>query len=152
SGDNLKHVIENRARVAEHLGVGVAALCTAYQIHSPKTVIVEKPWEAKDAPQCDALVTKIPGIAIGVLTADCLPILMADPKGRVIAAVHSGWKGAFDGVIDAAVNAMASLGAQTADITASLGPCIGHASYEVGPEFHARFIQQDMTNDHFFTP
>ncbi len=147
SGDDLAKVMENRARVAQALG---GALVTAYQIHSNKAIIVEKPWEMMAAPQADALVTKTPGIALGVLTADCLPILLADEKARVIAAVHAGWKGAFDGVIDAAVDAMVKLGASVENIIAAIGPGIAQKSYEIGPEFHGRFLQQSIENANYF--
>ena len=150
SGDAIENVMENRDRVAKALNAGT--LCTAYQIHSPRVVVVEKAWEWKDAPEADALVARVPGIALGVLTADCLPILMADPESRVIAAVHAGWKGASGGVIEAAAEAMAGLGARTENIIAAIGPAIAQPSYEVGPEFHGRFLQQSMENDAFFLP
>jgi polyphenol oxidase len=148
SGDDIKNVLANRELVAKALGADT--LCTAYQIHSPQVEVVEKPWHWQAAPKADALVTTKPGIVLGVLTADCLPILLADEKNRVIGAAHAGWKGAFDGVIEATVQAMQRLGAQ--DIVAAMGPCIGQASYEVGPEFQARFLEQDPANAGYFQP
>lgn len=142
--------MENRNRVTNTVGGKAGSLCVAYQIHSAKAVIVDKPWHWKESPQADAVVTNKPGITLGVLTADCLPILMADAEHRIIAAVHAGWKGAFDGVIEAALAAMHQLGADNRYISASIGPAIAQASYEVGGEFHARFIQQNIENERFF--
>ena len=152
SGDTLEHVRKNRATVAEALGAKPEALVTAYQIHSPQAVVVKKPWDMKEAPQADALVTDVPGIAVGVLTADCLPILIADARQGVIAAIHAGWKGAFDGVIEAAISCMLQLGASTHDMFCAIGPAIEQKSYEVGPEFYARFLQQDIVNTRYFLP
>lgn len=152
SGDDVETVMQNRARVMAELCMKPEALCVAHQIHSAKAVMVDTPWHWKASPQADALVTNKPGIALGVLTADCLPILMADSENRVIAAVHAGWKGAFDGVIEAALAAMHQLGADTRYVAATIGPAIAQKSYEVGGEFHARFIQQDIQNERFFMP
>ncbi len=150
SGDDLAKVAQNRAYVARALGVD--NLCTAHQIHSPTTVILSEPWEWKNAPEADALATRTPGIAIGVLTADCLPILMADATARVIAAAHAGWKGAISGVVESAIAAMETLGAQRANIAASIGPAIAYCSYEVGEEFRARFLEESVSNEAYFTP
>lgn len=150
SGDIVGKVMENRARVAKALGQGPTSLVTCHQIHSPNVKTVGAPWEHKDAPQADAMVTGTPGITLGILTADCLPILFADTKTKVIGAAHAGWKGAFDGVIEAALEGMRNLGAHLPDIQASIGPGIAQASYEVGPEFYARFVQQDIANSEFF--
>jgi YfiH family protein len=152
SGDAPEKVFANRAIVAGTLGAAPGALVTAHQIHSNRAVIVEKPWTHKDAPQADALVTNRPGIALGVLTADCLPILLADNERKIIAAAHAGWKGAFDGIIEATVEAMRKLGANSESITAAIGPGIAQHSYEVGPEFFGRFMQRDMLNRDCFLP
>jgi YfiH family protein len=148
SGDDMEKVKENRRIVAAKMGAGV--LCTVHQTHSPDAVIVNEAWEHKDAPKADALVTNKPNIILGVLTADCLPILFADEKNGVIAAAHSGWKGAFSGVIENTIDKMQQLGASIPDISATIGPAISKKSYEVGAEFFERFIGQDNNNERFF--
>lgn len=150
SGDSIDAVSENRKRVAEILGCKREELCTAYQIHSPTAVILEEPLHWEKMPQADALVTTKPGIALGILTADCLPILFADPEHGVIAAAHAGWKGALGGVIESTLNAMQQLGAKPDSIQATIGPGIAQGSYEVGQEFHDRFITQDAGNKLYF--
>lgn len=150
SGDSEASVTTNRARICQALAA--PTLCTAYQIHSDKTVIVDEPWAWQNSPQADALVTNRPGIAIGVLTADCLPILLADSRHRVIAAVHAGWKGAFGGIVESALDAMLSLGAKKETILAAIGPAIAQGSYEVGSEFRERFLEQDDENAIYFIP
>jgi hypothetical protein len=150
SGDSLKNVRENRERVGELLGVDGAVLCTASQIHSAKAQIVQEPWQDSHAPTADALVTSETGIAIGVLTADCLPILFADAKNGVIAAAHSGWKGAISGIIENTILAMQQLGAKNDSIIATIGPAIAQSSYEVGAEFYANFLAQSSENERFF--
>jgi YfiH family protein len=148
SGDDMAKVVKNRASVAHALGQAPESLVTAYQIHSPNVVIVDKPWT--EAPQADAMATNVPGITLGILTADCLPILFADSKHRVIGAAHAGWKGAYDGVIEAAIGAMLKLGAKLPDISAAIGPAIAQRSYEVGGEFLARFLMQSNENQIYF--
>lgn len=150
SGDNAVHVEKNRFFVARALGVPAGNLCTAYQTHGATAITVDKPLPPAKGPEADALVTNVPGIAIGVLTADCLPILLADTKHRVAAAVHAGWKGAKGGVIESGVAAMQKLGARPLDIVASIGPGIGQCSYEVGGEFRDRFLAEDAGNAGFF--
>lgn len=150
SGDNLAHVAENRARVAAALHAPTYSLCTAYQIHSATAVIIDKPFSPDNIPQADALVTNTPGIALGILTADCLPILFSDPQARVIGAAHSGWKGAIGGVIEDTLDKMLSLGAQKTRIHATIGPAIAQASYEVGTEFYERFLAERPENNVFF--
>ena len=150
SNDDKAHVDENRRRVREAMAVG--ALNTLYQVHSPIAVTVTGPWENGPPPQADAMVTAVPGIALGILTADCAPVLLADPKARVIGAAHAGWKGAIGGVIEATLSAMEKLGAQRESIIAAVGPCISQANYEVGPEFHARFVTEDSAFGRFFVP
>ncbi len=130
--------------------MGGGRLCTVHQIHSPDAVIVNEPWEHKDAPKADAIVTNKPNIILGILTADCLPILFADEKNKVIAAAHSGWKGAFSGVIENTVETMRSLGAEEDNIIATIGPAISKNSYEVGAEFFDKFIEQSPENSQFF--
>lgn len=151
SGDDLKNVMENRAQAMQSIGYLSESLVTCYQIHSAHAITVTKTWDIQDSPQADAMVTKTPGIALGILTADCLPILCADPKAKIIGAIHAGWKGAFDGIIESTIEAMRKLGADPAEIHAAIGPGIGQESYEVGPEFFARFMQQDIENQRFFT-
>lgn len=141
SADDPDAVAENRARIANAIGVAPARLLSAHQVHSPNAVIVDGPWKGP-RPQADAVVTATPGIAVAVATADCAPVLLADPKARVIAAAHAGWRGAFDGVLEATVEAMETLGADRGRIIAAIGPCISQAAYEVGPEFKARFLAQ----------
>jgi len=148
SGDDRAHVMENRRRVLNALGG--ANLVTLYQIHSPNAVVVSETWE--QGPQADAMATNVPGLALGILTADCAPVLFADSKARVIGAVHAGWKGAISGVINSALEKMESLGADRSRIAVAVGPCISQTNYEVGPEFIARFAEADIDNTRFFVP
>jgi YfiH family protein len=152
SGDDPEAVRENRRRAMDRLGFEPEALVTLYQIHSPTVVIVEEPWRPGESPKADGAVTSRPGIALGILTADCAPVLFADPEARVIGAAHAGWRGAFTGVLEETVAAMARLGAEPKRIRAAIGPCIAQPSYEVGPEFHARFVEADASNARFFRP
>ncbi|MEZ5691726.1 MAG: peptidoglycan editing factor PgeF [Rickettsiales bacterium] len=148
SGDDYDKVSKNRQVVVNEMGGG--ELCGLYQVHSADVVKVDKVWKHEDAPQADAMVTNKPNIILGVLTADCLPILFADRKNGVIAAAHSGWKGAFSGIIENAVEVMRELGARVEDIVATIGPAIGRDSYEVGKEFYDRFMEQNADNKEFF--
>jgi YfiH family protein len=152
SNDAPEHVAENRARMARALGVTHERLVTPYQIHSPDVATVDAPWAPDNRPRADALVTRTPGLAIGVSTADCGPLLFADPQARVIGAAHAGWRGAFTGVVEATVAAMEKLGAARGQILAALGPVISQPNYEVGPEFVERFMAADTGNARFFTP
>jgi polyphenol oxidase len=120
------------------------------QIHSPIAITVGDVWEFKNAPEADAMVTDRPGIALGVLTADCVPVLLAARNVAVIGAVHAGWRGALGGVIDNTLEAMEKRGAQRKSIQAALGPCIWQNSYEVGPEFPAPFLAENPANERFF--
>jgi len=149
--DEAARVSENRARAMKSLNLAPSALVTAKQVHGTETVVVEKPWPEDQAPRADALVTRVPGLALGVLTADCAPILLADSEAGVIGAAHAGWRGALKGVIESAVAAMEDLGASAPRIRAAIGPCIARLSYEVGPEFPAPFLAQDPANAAFFT-
>jgi polyphenol oxidase len=122
-----------------------------WQVHSPDCLIVDGPWPG-DRPKADAMATNKPGLALAIATADCGPVLFADATHRVIGACHAGWKGAFTGVIEATLARMEELGARRDHIVAVLGPCIGPNAYEVGPEFVARFTDQDSANARFFSP
>lgn len=149
SSDNPDHVRENRTRAARMIDVSPDRLRTLYQVHSARVVDADGTWPAQPA-EADALVCSTPETAIGVLAADCAPVLFADPDARVIGAAHAGWRGALDGVVDATVDAMVARGARRDRITAVVGPCIGPDSYEVGPEFPAPFLAQDTANRSFF--
>jgi YfiH family protein len=151
SADDAGNVTENRARCAEMLGVGAEGLVTAYQVHGIAVAGVIAPWAEGARPQADALVTSRRGIAIGIVTADCTPVLLADRRAGVIGAAHAGWKGAKAGVIEAVVAAMIQHGARAANIVAAIGPTIAAASYEVGPEFRQAFINDDPAAARFFT-
>jgi len=151
SGDERADVIENRKRVSDALSSG-APLLTLYQIHSGNAVTVTAPWNIGEGPQADAMVTNVPNIALGILTADCAPVLFADAEAKVIGAAHAGWKGAISGVTDSTIAAMEALGAKRNRIAAAIGPCISQTNYEVGPEFRARFLESDSSFARFFTP
>jgi purine-nucleoside/S-methyl-5'-thioadenosine phosphorylase / adenosine deaminase len=150
SRDDAGHVAENRARMAAALDVAPHYLLTAYQVHSPQVVVAEMPWPVETRPRADAIVTRTPGLAIGVSTADCGPILFADPLARVIGAAHAGWRGALSGVAEATVAAMEKLGAERGQIRAALGPMIRQDNYEVGPDLIARFAAEDAGSGRFF--
>lgn len=152
SGDRIDNVMTNRARAAAGIDVQPAALLTCYQIHSATVVEVDAPWPDDARPKADAMVTDRPGVALGILTADCAPVLLADASARVIGAAHAGWRGALTGVIDATVRAMARLGADPKRIVAGIGPCIAQRSYEVGPEFPAPFLAAEPAHDTLFAP
>jgi YfiH family protein len=152
SRDGSEAVWENRARMASALGVAPDRFVTCYQIHSPNVVVAETPWAREASPQADAVVTRVPGLAIGATTADCGPVLFADAKAGVIGAAHAGWKGAFTGVLEATLDAMEGLGAARQNIAAALGPMIRQPNYEVGPEFMQRFCAADEENERFFAP
>jgi YfiH family protein len=152
SNDEPARVHENRRRMAQTLDVAPSHFLTVYQVHSPDVVTVSEPWPTEERPHADALVTRTPGLAIGITAADCGPVLFADPKARVIGAAHAGWKGAFGGVIAATVQAMETLGARKQDIHAAIGPLIRQPSYEVGAEFVDRFTATDADYARFFIP
>jgi YfiH family protein len=152
SGDQPQHVDENRARMAGVIGVAPEALITAYQVHSPDVIVVERPWSRAERPRADGMVTRIPGIGLGVSTADCGPVLLADATARVIGAAHAGWKGALAGILESTIAAMERLGAARSRMTVAIGPMIRQASYEVGPDFVARFRAADRDNHRFFVP
>jgi YfiH family protein len=149
SHDAPDHVAENRTRMCAQLGLASDRLVSLYQVHSAVVVTVEAPFPAADRPKADAMVTRVPGLALGIATADCGPILFADPENGVVGAAHAGWKGALTGVIAATVQAMEALGARRQQIVAVLGPTIGQASYEVGPDFIARFRAEAPGQERF---
>jgi YfiH family protein len=134
SRDDAAAVQENRRRIAAHFGAGPEELAACYQIHSAITHVAKAPWKG-ERPEGDAVATAVPGIVCGVLTADCAPILLADPEAGVVGAAHAGWKGALGGVVQSVVSAMQELGAEPSRILAVVGPCIAQASYEVGADY-----------------
>jgi YfiH family protein len=153
SGDSPENVRENRRRVAATFGLDEPDLLTVHQVHSTEvlTVAAER-WSSPGAPKADGLVTDRPGVVLGVMAADCAPVLLADADARVIGAAHAGWKGALGGVAEATIAAMEKLGARRERMAVVVGPCIGRDSYEVGPEFPAPFLAQDETHQDFFKP
>ncbi len=150
SNDDRAAVLENRDRVAGHLGVAGGQLLTCYQIHSATALVVDRPWAPEAQPKADGLVTRTPGLALGALAADCTPILFADPVARVIGAAHAGWKGALGGILDETIAAMVSIGATRGRVEAAVGPCIGPENYEVGPEFEAAFTAKKRNYARYF--
>ncbi|OYW50957.1 MAG: polyphenol oxidase [Rhodobacterales bacterium 12-65-15] len=148
STDQADIVAINRARVAEAMGLPAAALTTVHQVHSALALPVTGPFSHR--PEADAMVTATPGVLLGILTADCQPVLFHDPGAQVIGAAHAGWRGALDGVLEATLTAMATLGARPDRIVAVIGPTISQAAYEVGPEFFDRFLAEDPANARFF--
>jgi polyphenol oxidase len=150
SGDDIALVTKNRNIVAQSLGVENANLVSAYQVHSADVLVVTEPFSER--PKVDGLVTATPGLALGILTADCGPVLFADEKAGVIGACHAGWKGALTGVTDSTIAAMEKLGARRSHIVAVLGPTISQGAYEVGPEFPAPFLRVDESDKRFFIP
>lgn len=149
SGDEPQTVETNRRLAADAILPG-APIASVHQIHSPEVVIVTEAVPYTERPRADALVTDRPGLLLGVVTADCAPVLLADAEAGVVGAAHAGWRGAVAGVTDQAIAAMISLGARIDRISAAVGPCIGRASYEVDHEFEERLIADDPGNDRFF--
>jgi YfiH family protein len=152
SNDAPERVRENRARMAAMLGTPLERFLTAYQIHSPDVIVAENPWPADARPRADAIVTRVPGLAIGISTADCGPVLLADSEARVIAAAHAGWRGALTGVLESTLAAMEQLGAQRERIVAALGPMISQSNYEVGGDLVEQFTAAAPDNTRFFAP
>lgn len=152
SADDPEAVTENRARMAEQLAVAPDALVSLHQIHSAEIVTVERPWARNARPRADGMVTQTPGLALGVASADCGPVLFADGNAGVIGAAHSGWKGAVGGVLEATIDKMEEFGARRSNIVAVLGPTIGPEAYEVGPEFVDRLVALSPENKRFFVP
>jgi polyphenol oxidase len=151
SRDDPEKVRENRNRMAAALGLSAEHLLVCFQVHSAEAIVVNEPWQGA-RPRCDGMVTAVPGLALGVTGADCGMLLFSEPQARVIAAAHAGWKGALNGIVEATVAQMEKLGARRANISVALGPMIGAKSYEVGPEFEARFVAADAGYNRFFTP
>ncbi len=160
SNDDADAIQENRRRIAAALGAPLENLVGVHQVHSPHAVFIDAPWPADlqdRRPHADALVTNTPGLILSVLTADCAPVLLADIEAGVIGAAHAGWKGALGqeergGVLEATVRLMQQHGAEPTRIAAAIGPCIHQSSYEVGPEFEARFVEVNLAFGRFFAP
>jgi len=152
SRDAPEAVLENRRRAAAMLDFPDAAISTLYQVHGDAVVELETPLAADARPQADAFVSKTPGVVLGILSADCAPVLFCDPQARVVGAAHAGWKGALGGVLEATLRAMAKLGAAPERIRAAIGPCIAQKSYEVGAAFPDPFLAKDETAKRFFAP
>lgn len=151
SDDAPAAVAENRARIAAAIGAqDPAHLLSCYQHHSADALLVQAPFT--DRPKGDAMVTRVPGLALAIMTADCVPILFADAEAGVIGAAHSGWKGALGGISEATIEAMENIGADAGRITAAIGPCIAQASYEVGPDFRDTFLAASDWSERFFRP
>jgi YfiH family protein len=152
SADAPEDVARNRAIATARLDLAADRLVTCHQVHGTDVVAVERPWRREDSPRADGMVTRAPGIALGVLAADCAPVLFADGEAGVIGAAHGGWRGALAGVVEATVAAMEALGANRGRIRAGIGPCIAQRSYEVGPEFPSRFAAENGESLIFFAP
>ncbi|MBA2126936.1 peptidoglycan editing factor PgeF [Hyphomicrobium methylovorum] len=141
SNDDRERVLENRRRIADHLGGSGGNVVTLYQEHGATArTVTDLPLTTAELPHADAVVSATPGLAIGILTADCAPVLFADAEARVVAAAHAGWRGALGGIVESAVREMERLGARREHIAAAVGPCISQRAYEVGPEFEAQFL------------
>ena len=151
SNDDRAAIDENRRRAIAAV-LPAAELVTVHQIHSADVVYVERSWPRGERPHADAMVTDRPGLLLGILTADCAPVLFADAEAGVIGAAHAGWRGALAGVTDSTIAAMEKLGARRDRIRAAIGPCIGQASYEVDEDFRLRFLSEDSANERFFVP
>jgi YfiH family protein len=150
SGDDREAIVENRRRAVSAVAPG-AALVTLHQVHSADALPVTAPWPDEARPRADGMATDRPGLVLGILTADCAPVLFADTEAGVVGAAHAGWKGALGGVVEATVRAMESLGAQHSRIAAAVGPCIARRSYEVDEAFFGRFTEADRENERFFS-
>jgi len=148
SRDDPAAVLENRGRVQNHLGA--RALLSAHQVHGTVAIVASTAWRNGERPRADAIVTATPGIAVSALTADCAPVLFAEPVARVVAAAHAGWRGALEGILEATVATMEGLGAKRDNITTAVGPTIGPTAYEVGWEFQATFLDRDRNSAPFF--
>jgi len=151
SGDDQNAVAENREIAVEAVERG-AKLVTLHQVHSATALIATAPWRDAQRPHADGVVTKTPGLLLGILTADCAPVLLADKAAGVVAAAHAGWQGALAGVTDAVIAKMEELGADRGRIAAAIGPCIARVSYEVDDDFARSFAAADPANERFFTP
>ncbi|MAU40686.1 MAG: polyphenol oxidase [Kordiimonas sp.] len=155
SHDDPQTVLQNRQQACKHLSpdlLTLCGLCGLYQIHSADVVTLETPWDQNDMPHADGVVTRQNGIALAILTADCVPLLFADPVAGVIGAAHAGWKGAMSGIVANTISAMETLGAHPSHIHAAIGPAIAQSSYEIGAEVFTRFHEETSDNDRFFIP
>ena len=151
SKDDREAIAGNR-RLAVAALLPEAELATVHQIHSAEALHVQRAWQQDERPRADAMVTDTPNLLLGILTADCAPVLFADHRAVVVGAAHAGWRGALAGVTDATIAAMERLGARRENIHAAVGPCIGQPSYEVDEAFRARFLEHDPDNARFFVP
>lgn len=149
SADDPANTAENRLRCREALGAG--HLLTLHQIHSPDVVIVTEPWTGQGA-RADGMATRLKGVALGVLAADCMPFLFIDPEAEIIGAAHAGWRGALAGVLEATVRAMVSIGAKTGRIAAAIGPCLRQPNFEVGLDVPEAFTKKYPDTEQFFAP
>ncbi len=152
SGDELKNILANRKRIADDLGIKVENLVFLNQQHENKTVKVTKPWAYDKAKDADGMVTNKKGIALGVISADCVPVLLADNEAKIIGVAHAGWKGAYDGIIKSVVSEMKKLGSKASNIEATMGPCIGYNSYEVKADYKEKFIKKHAEYETLFKP
>jgi YfiH family protein len=150
SQDDRASVLQNRGRVAAALGVPHGALLGCTQVHGIDVIQVDQLWEPGAGPRADAMITDRPGVALGIITADCAPVLFADPQAGIVGAAHAGWRGAVAGVIEATIAAMARLGARTERIAAAVGPCIGQASYEVAGDLREAVLARAQADARFF--
>lgn len=150
SDDAVENVSENRQRASTRLGVASSSLVSVYQVHGTDVITVEKPWDRHTAPKADGMVTRQPELALGILTADCTPVLFADPEAGIIGACHAGWRGALDGIVEATVSSMQALGSARGNIVAAIGPCIAQKSYQVGLEFRDQFTGRDPQYSRYF--
>jgi YfiH family protein len=151
-GDAREAVLENRGRAAREIGARPDRLVGLMQVHGANVVEVTAPWCAGEGPRADAMVTKRAGIALGIITADCAPILLADPDAGVAGAAHAGWRGALSGVIEATIAAMVALGAKPGATAAAIGPCISQGSYEVGADLRDAIVAHADTDERYFVP
>ncbi|MBR2537422.1 MAG: peptidoglycan editing factor PgeF [Hyphomicrobium sp.] len=149
SSDDAERVLENRRRISDALGGTYGAVVTLYQEHGTTALAINAPADS-NLPKADAVVTSTPGLVIGVLTADCGPLLFADSEAKIVAAAHAGWRGAVGGIIESTLAEMERIGAKRSRIAAALGPCISQAAYEVGAEFEAGVLERDPTSGPFF--
>lgn len=151
SGDEPAHLVENRRRVADFLAVAPDRLMGVTQVHGAGVAVVDQPWTTGQGPEADALVTMREDVAVGVITADCGPVLLISGDGRIAGAAHAGWRGAACGVLEAVVQAMVDLGADRSGVRAVVGPCIGPQGYEVGEDMRSSLFQQDAKSEEFFS-
>ena len=152
SDDQREVVLENRRRVAQSMDVNDDKLMMVYQIHSSDVACADKKWTIDDRPKLDAMVSSTPELAIGIMTADCGPVLFSDAENGVVGAAHAGWKGATGGILENTISAMETIGAERDNIVAVLGPTISQKHYEVGPEFVDNVIGLNANNDAYFIP